>query len=70
MKIVKNDVKIVCEVKGCKNLAEYKLIMDLGEHDEIRLCKNCLKDFYNAAAESIKTEENCSENKGKRNKRK
>ena len=28
MKIVKNNARIVCDVKGCDNFAGYKLILD------------------------------------------
>lgn len=53
MKIVKNDVKIVCDVKGCSNLASYKLILDVGGYESIRLCENCLKCFYDEAKKNI-----------------
>lgn len=53
MKIVKDNVKIVCDMKGCNNLAVYKLIMDVGEYDCIRLCDKCLKSFYKEASEKL-----------------
>ena len=53
MKIVKNDVKIVCDVKGCSNLASYKLIMDVGGYEMLTLCENCLKSFYEEAEKNI-----------------
>lgn len=57
MKIVKNNEKIVCELKGCSNDAVYKLVLD--EHGEecIRLCEKCLNEFYNEACKNVKAEE-------------
>lgn len=56
MKIVKNDVKIVCEVKGCEKNAEYKLILDRGEEECVRVCSACLKEFYDAASAQVEKE--------------
>ena len=35
MKIVKDNLKIVCDINGCNNLAVYKVILDIGEHDSL-----------------------------------
>ena len=67
MKIVNEDVKIVCDVKGCTKLATYKLIMDVGGYDKIRLCENCLKSFYNEAEKKIGKERKIANGKGKKN---
>ena len=64
MKIVKNDVKIVCDVKGCNNLASYKLILDVGGCDQMRLCESCLKSFYAEAKKSIDKEKEIAKRKG------
>jgi len=64
MKIVKNDVKIVCDVKGCNNLASYKLILDVGGRDHMRLCESCLKIFYSEAKKSIDKENKIAKRQG------
>lgn len=63
MKIVKEDVKIVCDVKGCNRLATYKLIMDVGGYDKIRLCESCLKSFYKEAEKNIVKEKRIARRK-------
>jgi len=69
MKIVKNEYKIVCDVKGCANMAEYRLIMDVGESDQLCMCSACLREFYREAAKSIRAEgkENAEKNDKRRN---
>lgn len=53
MKIVKNTAKIVCDVKGCSEIADYRLIMDVDDYDSTCLCKKCLKEFYAEAKKKI-----------------
>ena len=53
MKIVKDNLKIVCDINGCNNLAVYKVILDIGEHDSIRICDKCLKNFYDEASKKL-----------------
>lgn len=65
MKIVKEAVKIVCDVKGCNNLATYKLILDVGGYDKIRLCEGCLKSFYKEAEKNIGKEQKIAKRKDK-----
>ncbi len=69
MKIVKNDLKIVCDIKGCNRLADYKLLMDVLKSDAIMLCSRCLREFYELAGENIKSEDDLNAEKRK-NKRK
>ena len=66
MKIVRDSVKIVCDVKGCNNLAEYKLILDVGGYDMLRLCSNCLKSFYREAEKNIGKEAKIATRKAKK----
>ena len=54
MKIVKDNLEIVCDVKGCNNLASYKLILDVGGYESIRICQDCLKSFYNEASKKLR----------------
>ena len=54
MKIVKDNPEIVCDVKGCNNLASYKLILDVGGYESIRICKDCLKSFYHEASKKLR----------------
>ena len=56
MKIVKNEYKTVCDVKGCDRVAEYRLIMDVGDEEQMCICSGCLRDFYREAAQKIKAE--------------
>ena len=44
MKIVKDNLKIVCDINGCNNLAVYKVI---------RICDKCLKNFYDEASKKL-----------------
>ncbi len=53
MKIIKDDLKIVCDLKGCNELAVYKLILDVGGHESIRICEKCLKSFYQEASKKL-----------------
>lgn len=53
MKIVKDNLKIVCDVKGCNNLAVYKLVLDVGEYDSVRICDKCLQAFYEEASKKL-----------------
>ncbi|MBQ3572309.1 MAG: hypothetical protein IJA15_05740 [Clostridia bacterium] len=53
MKIVKDNLKIVCDINGCNNLAVYKLILDVGGHESIRICDKCLKSFYEEASKKL-----------------
>ena len=57
MKIVKDNLQIVCDVKGCDNIATYKLIMDVGGYESMRICEKCLKSFYKEAAKKLGCEE-------------
>lgn len=57
MKIVKNNARIVCDVKGCDNFAGYKLILDSEGEENLCLCKKCLKEFYEAADAQVKKEQ-------------
>ena len=57
MKLVKDNKKIVCDIKGCNNLAKYKLVLDIGGVEYMRICEQCLKNFYNEAAEKIREED-------------
>ena len=57
MKLVKDNKKIVCDIKGCNNLAKYKLVLDIGGVEYMRICEQCLKSFYNEAAEKIREED-------------
>lgn len=54
MKIVKDNKKIVCDISGCNNLAKYKLVLDIGGVECMRICENCLKSFYKEASKKIK----------------
>ena len=54
MKIVKDNLKIVCDVKGCNNLAVYKLILDVGGYESVRICDKCLAGFYREASKKLK----------------
>ena len=60
MKIVKDNLQIVCDVKGCNNIATYKLIMDVGGYESMRICEKCLKSFYKEASKKL----GCGEIKG------
>ncbi|MBQ7407816.1 MAG: hypothetical protein IJW13_00865 [Clostridia bacterium] len=53
MKIVKDNTKIVCDIKGCNEIAAYKLVLDVGGSECLRLCEGCLRKFYNAACKSL-----------------
>ena len=53
MKLVKDNLKIVCDVKGCNNLAKYKLVMDVGGYECVRICDDCLKKFYSEASKKL-----------------
>ena len=61
MKIVKDNLQIVCDVKGCDNIATYKLIMDVGGYECMRICEKCLKSFYKEASKKLGREEIKSE---------
>lgn len=65
MKIIRSDLKIVCDIKGCNQLAKYRLIMDLCDSDKICLCENCLKNFYREAQKSLKGEKSKNGSKEK-----
>jgi len=67
VKIVKNNVKIVCDVKGCSNIADYRLIMDVGGYDQMCLCEKCLKEFYAEAKKNIYSEGVSGAKRTKRN---
>ena len=56
MRIVENEYKMVCDVKGCSSMAEYRLIMDVGGEDQICLCSECLREFYREASKKINAE--------------
>ncbi len=53
MKIIKDDLKIVCDLKGCNELAVYKLILDVGGRESIRICEKCLKSFYQEVSKKL-----------------
>ena len=61
MKIVKDNLQIACDVKGCDNIATYKLIMDVGGYESMRICEKCLKSFYKEASKKLGREEIKSE---------
>ncbi len=56
MKIIKDNLQIVCDVKGCNNIATYKLIMDVGGYESMRICEKCLKSFYKEASKKLGVE--------------
>lgn len=64
MKIVKNEYRTICDVKGCDREAEYRLIMDVGYEDQMCICSECLREFYREAAQKIKAEEKKNAKKG------
>lgn len=57
MKILSNNARIVCEIKGCDNPAKYKLVLDDNCEYSVCLCEKCLNEFYRAAGEAVKKEE-------------
>lgn len=57
MKILNNNARIVCEIKGCANSAKYKLVLDDNCESSVCLCEKCLNEFYRAAGEAVKKEE-------------
>lgn len=67
MKLSNDNKKIVCDIKGCNNIAKYKLVLDVGSNDCLRLCEDCLVNFYNEATKKI-GEDNCYGRKTKKGK--
>ncbi len=68
MKIIKDNKKIVCDIKGCNNLAKYKLVLDVGAVEYMRICEHCLKSFYKEASEKIREEDERESSKVKKQK--
>ena len=57
MKVEKTEVKVVCDVTGCGNLAEYKVTTRMGTHTFI--CADCMremKECFEKSAEKTKGE--------------
>lgn len=57
MKLIKNEYETICDVKGCNNMAEYRLVMDVGDDCQVCICMDCLREFNREASSKIKAEE-------------
>ncbi len=48
MKVIKNTKKIVCDMAGCHQNAEFfiKKNEEVGDGESLKLCKQCAKETY------------------------
>ena len=78
MDIEKTKTKIKCDVSGCNNLSDYRLIFSQKYTKKMRfckiinyfyICKNCLNDLYNLISPHIipKSPQPIFKNKGVKN---
>lgn len=54
MRIGKNKYTVGCEIAGCKNIAENRLVLDGELQHDIHICKNCLEKLFNELNEFLK----------------
>lgn len=54
MKIGQNQYTIGCEISGCKNIAENRLIFDGELEHDIHICQKCLDRLFNELNEFLK----------------
>ena len=47
MELIENNVKVICDVAGCGNIAQYTLKLDnVGIAERINICGDCLKALH------------------------
>lgn len=46
MKIGKNQYAVGCEISGCKNIAENRLVLDGELEHDTHICKKCLNRLF------------------------
>ncbi len=69
MELIENNVKVICDVAGCGNLAKYTIKLDnVGVAERINICSDCLKALHSEVERVIINGRKKTEN-GKREKR-
>lgn len=58
MKVGQNVYTIGCEISGCKNIAENRLIFDGELEHDIHICKDCLDRLYKELNMFLKKKKN------------
>ncbi|MBR2468291.1 MAG: hypothetical protein IKB42_04550 [Clostridia bacterium] len=46
MEIKKNDLKIKCDIMGCKNLVNYSVSTSDNPRNNLNICESCLKELH------------------------
>jgi len=58
MKVGENKYTIGCEISGCNNIAENRLIFDGELEHDIHICKSCLTRLYSELHTFLKKRKN------------